>query len=568
MKPETFYAEFQAPSSISYCLSDTPSDRYRTWQRLRVPPHRFWLGFADLSFGTHESSDTIVRHLQQATAPHATEWFYLLADPTAPQVCYPVDSHIEQCLAGDQAVAERLRGRTLFVIRQEERTSGVDWLSQEAVSQWLVEIEPSLPQCEGLALPLPPFCFANGCPHGRFPWHSGLMDDSYLPLLFHETYASAEARLFFWDRLFRQFRSACLKNLEHWCHERDYRFAVIYPEAAIQNPPLTLTCFGSADTVIAEPSSYPSTPSSIVHLTGSVASASPQVDVREVLLTADVLDDSPSWHAPFGIDYPISIGNRDVPDAWLRAGQLATLGLPSKQIGFLYPSESLWLDSDPAPSLEAFAAWHHWSWWLRDRGYEAMLVDPATFVDDGRVASTYHLQIGLTEFPVLVALPSVTLGTRVLEKLQSFVQEGGHLLFLKPAPYLTDGGLHQQVTLLEWLLMRRAVRVLEADELPEKEVAALSSIARELELYVRPEQDPAWGIWRRERHLDHMRWFFLWNSEGKKRELLAEVAGEKQCEDWDLRTGQKTDLRAWYANGYTYAEFSLDPYEQKILFTW
>ncbi len=286
------------------------------------------------------------------------------------------------------------------------------------------------------------------------------------------------------------------------------------------------------------------------------------------LFVTNQVDPVPSWHSVNGLDQAVLTRDRKTPRAWLRAGYLATTGLPATRVAFLYPSESLWIQTDPRDGKWMMDQLAHWHEQLMDWGYEGDLVDPLTLMGQGKVDRQTGLRIGSANYRVLIVPPCLTQSTGVLERLAAFVSDGGRLIFLEPSPYLADGKVHQRMTLLESLLARHTVSVLREDALPAKLLQLLSELPVTLNLYERSGNDPANGIWRRERYLDHMRWYFLWNSRSDPCDLLAEMVGEKQCECWDLRTGARMPLPSWYANGYTYTEFVLAVNEQKVLFTW
>lgn len=559
MQPDALYYEFRDPPKGAFVSR---------WVPLTLPPHRWWLRFRSVHFDPSASPALIIERLRQMFDPRAAASYnvYLEAEPTDPRICYPIDTPIQQCLGGDRRIARRLAGRTIWAVHRKTAPSGVNLFSADEVQRWLTSLNLDLPEGAGVRCALPSFCATSGIPPTEFPWHPNLMHESHLPLLFQDTYASAHTRLLFWDRAVRQLRSACLDTLARWCHRRGLALALHLPDLEYQGLPLSLSWFDAADAVIVpmRPSGQIGPWTEAQVLLGSAASARPVG--RETLAIAPGAAISPTWQVPTGLDL---LWNPGTPEstAWKRAAYLATRGVPTPRIGILYPSESLWIEPETISRDEFVDVLYRWTWELRGRGFEVQMLDPLTLLDGSKFGGSSPIRVGTTEFFALIVPPSVSYSTRVLSRLKDFVDQGGTLLFLRPAPYLTDGRVSLEDTPLDALLRHRSVEVLDAEDDLDA-WSALERFSQWLRLYRRPENDPAEGIWRRERILGSLRWAFLWNSGVDALPLLAEMPGEYRCELWDPATGERKSLPTWQANSYTYTELELASGEQKVLVTW
>ncbi len=231
MQPDALHMEFRSPSSKPHRISREADPYYHTWYRLVPPPHSRWIAFQSYSFTQKQTPEAITELIRsQLFSPLDSYRFFLEADPAAANVCYPIDWEIRQCLQGDLRIAKRLQGRTIFTIQETLQSTGIDLFNRQSVIDWLEQKRGDTSGYDGLCIELPAFCFFGNHSPLSVPWHPGLIEDSYLPLLFHDSYASAQTRLFFWRRLIHHFREVCLITIRDWCHAQQRQFAVLHPE--------------------------------------------------------------------------------------------------------------------------------------------------------------------------------------------------------------------------------------------------------------------------------------------------------------------------------------------------
>ena len=82
---------------------------------------RYRLKAVERTFGEAEEATAIQAVLRQwGTREHEFHAHYLIAQPHAGEPCYHISEYVQRCAAGELAIAERLRGRTMLHLYQTE----------------------------------------------------------------------------------------------------------------------------------------------------------------------------------------------------------------------------------------------------------------------------------------------------------------------------------------------------------------------------------------------------------------------------------------------------------------
>ena len=146
---------------------------------------RFQLRFRDHTFSQADPPEAIQEQLRQCSSPsQAFNRVYLLAQDNAEVPCYDITDYVPRCLAGDLSVADRLKGRTIFLLRQTE-VQTEDLLTEDGVRAHAGRVlQPYIREFAdylgstviGFCCNLPTVLSPLRCEPLSIPWSVGLID--------------------------------------------------------------------------------------------------------------------------------------------------------------------------------------------------------------------------------------------------------------------------------------------------------------------------------------------------------------------------------------------------------
>lgn len=229
-------------------LEELASKGGRAWIRLNssLLETRFRLTPAEHTFARSTSSETIVRELKKWYSPQdrCSDRVYLVAQEHVKDTCYDITDYVRRCITGDSSVAERLRGRTVFVLEQIE-TGAFDLLSEHGASEFAECVLQSYVQeyddfigntMLGFCCRLPSFLSPLRIPASTIPWSPELKSyfqsiwggrfTEFLPLVFYGAYNTAAVRSAFWNGLTEHYSKVLVNGFRHVCHRFGLQFAI------------------------------------------------------------------------------------------------------------------------------------------------------------------------------------------------------------------------------------------------------------------------------------------------------------------------------------------------------
>lgn len=585
--------------------SDIPSGALLPWrgtQTSAVPRGtRAWIKLPSALLETRYRLNAIEQTFGEAEEPVAIQgmlrqWeqhqHYLIAQPHADAPCYHISEYVQRCVAGDLAIAERLRGRTVLHLCQTEVQELPDLLSADGVSEFIKQVLIGYLKAHGkasligFACELPRFLSILEADTAVVPWSPTLADavEAYLPLVFYETYDSAAVRSAFWRAVTTQFANCFLAGVREFCHQEGLRFAVSIPESAralefelgavlakVDCPILHLS-----DRQIARFQSAP---------TGGT------VRQRECFQSAPTVGGTArrfvvaKWicgNARYaGISRKGSHQLNDVAlgfNMWISDSpsplceNLLATGHPKKQLLMLAPTQSLWTKPDEKQWNSVTKAWGWLCQTVAQLGYDFRIVSEQEL----RLAVIDRQRRGLY-FPGptedvyrVVLLPScISLQDETVNCLRAFTKAKGKLIANEPVPYLLNGRIGLKPYPLEQLIYGRRTTILRGP-LGERE-ATLKKYLRKwvtpvLSVYAKPMNEPTLALQLQHRMTEEADLFYLYNAESEPIDVLIEIrCTSGSVEEFCLLEGTRTAVDFWHADGKTYLNAAFTP-EQARLF--
>lgn len=207
---------------------------------------RFRLTSVEHSFPASESNEAIQQELRQwyLSQNICLDQIYLVAQEHVKETCYDITDYIKRCLTGDLSIANRLRGRTIFGLRQIE-TDAYDLLSgfdtsgmiENALRPYIHIFGDFIGKAVlGFCCQPPLFLSPLKTPALTVPWSPNLRSylqsiwgerlSENLPLVFYGVHAAAAVRSAFWDGLTQQFSEVCIGGFRHFCHQLGLQYSI------------------------------------------------------------------------------------------------------------------------------------------------------------------------------------------------------------------------------------------------------------------------------------------------------------------------------------------------------
>ena len=600
--------------------SDIPSGALLTWRGTHtsaVPRGtRAWIKLPSALLETRYRLNAIERTFGEAEEPVAIQgmlrqWerhqHYLIAQPHADAPCYHISEYVQRCVAGDLAIAARLRGRTVLHLCQTEVQELPDLLSADGVSEFIKQVligylkSHGKASLIGFACELPQFLSILESEADSVPWSRTLENavQSYLPLVFYETYDSAAVRSAFWRAVTTQFANCFLAGVRYFCHQEGLRFAVSIPESAralefelgavlakVDCPILHLSDrqiarLQSAPTegTVRQRECFQSAPTGGTGRQRARLQSAPTVGgtARRFVVAKWICGNAryagisrKGSHQLNDVALGFNLWVSDSPSP-LCENLLAT-GHPKKQLLMLAPTQSLWTKPDEKQWNSVTKAWGWLCQTVAQLGYDFRIVSEQEL----RLAVIDRQRRGLY-FPSptedvyrVVLLPScISLQEETVNCLRAFTKAKGKLIANEPVPYLLNGRIGLKPYPLEQLIYGRRTTILRGP-LGER-TAALKKYLRKwvtpvLSVYAKPMNEPTLALQFQHRITEEADLFYLYNATHEPIDVLIEIRGtSKSVEECCLLEGTKTALDFWHADGKTYLNAAFTP-EQARLF--
>jgi hypothetical protein len=260
---------------------------------------------------------------------------------------------------------------------------------------------------------------------------------------------------------------------------------------------------------------------------------------------------------------------RHLTDYLARLGSALTEGTHQADLLLLHPIASAWALFDPlkptrvrnlnqqlASLAQALLEIHR----DFDLGDETLLARHAAVEGD-------RLRVGAAAYSIVIIPPSLTLRAGTVELLARFLQGGGKLVFVKPAPTLVDALPSPRIA-KELLRTAQAVpnrrgelRRLLNQLSPPRVVVLLRTGGLSQTPSLRGDAGDAASVYYQQRKLDDGRSLFFFANTDSSRTVPATVRlpGQGDVQEWNLLTGEITPLQAVLAEGCTSFELDFAP---------
>ena len=556
---------------------------------------RYQLNAIDLSFDDAETATTIQASLRQSHLSSRTEFsqYYLIAEPHADVPCYNISDYVQQCVAGDLAIAERLRGRTVINLYQTEAGAN-DLLSGSGVSkftdrllkgyietygkQHLIGFTCELPKFLSLASVL-------GTGTSSVPWSPVLLEvteetlATYLPLVFYETYNSAAVRNTFWKALTTRFATCFLSGMRDFCHQEGLRFALSVP--------------ASAKTLEFELGSM------LAEVDCPILNATEKDTPKRFVVAKWACSDtqyagiSRKTGSKTDKDFPTSLLFEDASlgfNLWMNRNSLSdntthglSTGYPKRTLLMVAPTQSLWTKPDEKSWSGVTKAWGWLCQSLWKLGYDFRIVSEqelgsAEVIDAARARKLGRKSGGICfpnnradtkEIHSIILLPScISLQEKTVKRLKAFTKAKGRLIVDDPPPYLLNGRIGLEPYPLEQLIYGRRTTILHG--LPDEKLVKLEKclrkwVNRPVSVYVKPDNDPTNIVQVLHREAEASELFYLFNTTTEPIDTLIEMHQKTaSIAEWDLFKGMKEIVEFWHADGKTYLNSAFTPKQGRL----
>ena len=275
-------------------------------------------------------------------------------------------------------------------------------------------------------------------------------------------------------------------------------------------------------------------------------------------------------------DYPACIGYQSpwykeypmVEDHFARLNTALTRGKAATRIGVVHPVESMWTLWGPESQTRITRngldrAFHDIAEWLLFGLMDFDYICEATLPEQCATGGA-PLAVGEMAYDAIIVPHAITLRQSTLERLQSFQEQGGLLIFCGDVPGYVDAAPSTAVN----ALADKAKRVpLDRGALlhalsPVRQVAVYQAGAQSYDQdchQVGTIGAPVDNLFSQVRQDGDNRWLFLCNGTRpadrdvpQRQDLVVRINGEWTPTLWDTQTGEITSLGADYADGDTF----------------
>ena len=552
---------------------------------------RYQLNALDLSFSETETVATIQRVLRHSLQSVATEYnqHYLIAEPHADAPCYNISDHIQKCAAGDLAIAERLRGRTVINLYQTE-TGADDLFSRSGVSKFIARVlvdylrtygKQSL---VGFACELPKFLSLAsilGAEMSSVPWISMPLktaEESFamsLPLVFYENYNSAAVRNTFWKVLTTQFATCFLRGVRDFCHQEGLQFALRLPASAKALEFELGALLAEVDIPILNVTEI-DTPKRFV--VAKWVCSDTQVAGIDRKKNSDNLMSRYFEDASLGFN--LWMGRTDVFSGATR--QLST-GYPKRTLLMVAPTQSLWTKPDEKSWNAVTKAWGWLCQSVSELGCDFRIVSEQELASAEVIpaASAKKLgnsrgglsfsdsQLDATMIYSVILIPScISLQKGTVRCLKAFTKAKGRLIVDEPVPYLLNGSIGLEPYPLEQLIYGRRVTILRgpSDEKLVKLAKCLRKwVTHSVSVYVKPGYAETDTVRVLHREAEASEIFYLFNTSSEPIDTLIEVRRDaSRVSEWDMLKATRENVEFWHADGKTYLNCTFAPKQGRL----
>jgi hypothetical protein len=556
---------------------------------------RYQLNATDLSFSDAETATTIQSLFRDSQLLGGTEFnqHYLIAEPHADEPCYNISDYIQQCVAGDLAIAERLRGRTVINLHQTEGVAD-DLLSDHGVSQFIERMLRDYLKTHGkqhlvgFTCELPKFlslASVLGAETSSVPWSPVLLEAAettlatYLPLVFYETYNSAAVRNTFWKALTTRFATYFLGGLRDFCHQEGLLFALSLPASAKALEFELGSMLAEVDCPILNTTEI-DTPKRFVvakwacsdtQHAGIARKKSNKTDARAPI--SRLLED-----ASFGFN--LWMNRNSAADSVPRG---LAIGYPKRPILMVAPTQSLWTKPDEKSWSGVTKAWGWLCQSVWELGYDFRIVSEQALGAAEVIAAAAARKRGrkrgglcfrnngtdTEEIYSVVLLPScISLQEETVKRLKAFTKAKGRLIVDEPTPYLLNGRIGLEPYPLEQLIFGRRTTILRGP--PDEKAVKLKKCLRKwvtcvVSVYVKPENDPTDSVLVLHRAAKASEIFFLFNASSGPMDTLIEIRRKaSDVSEFDLFNAKKENVTFWHADGKTYLNCTFAPRRARL----
>ncbi len=552
---------------------------------------RYQLNALDLSFSDTETTTTIQSVLRQSLQSIAPEYnqHYLIAESHADVPCYNISDHIQKCVTGDLAVAERLRGRTVINLYQTETTAD-DLFTSSGVSKFIARVVVDYlrtygkQHLAGFTCELPRFlslASVLGAGTSSVPWVSTPLKaaeesfSTYLPLVFYETYNSAAVRNTFWKALTNRFATYFLRGVRDFCHQEGLQFALRLPGSA---KALEFE-LGALQAEVDLP---------ILHIS--------EIDTPKRFVVAKwVCSDTQVAGINREKDDDISMSRyfEDASfgfNAWMNRGSVfngikeqLSIGYPKRPLLVVAPTQSLWTKPDEKSWNAVTKAWGWLCQSLWELGYDFRIVSEQELASAEVISAASAKKLGTprggvsfptgqsdatTAYSVILVPSCISLQKETVQCLKAFTKAKGRLIIDEPVPYLLNGSIGLEPYPLEQLIYGRRVTILRgpADEkLVKLEKCLRKWVTRSVSVYVKPDNTETDTVQVLHREAEASEIFYLFNTNNEPIDTLIEVRRDaSRVSAWDLLKGVRETVEFWHADGKTYLNCTFAPRHARL----
>lgn len=556
---------------------------------------RYQLNAIAISFGDAETATKIQASLRDSQLSGGTEFnqYYLIAEPHADEPCYNISDYVQRCVAGDLAIAERLRGRTVINLYQTEGGTD-DLLSEHGVSQFVERTLKGYLKTYGkqhlVGFTCEPPKFLSlasvlGAGASSVPWSPILLAAAettlatYLPLVFYETYNSAAVRNTFWKALTTRFATCFLAGLRDFCHQEGLRFALSLSASAKTLEFELGSMLAEVDCPILNTTEI-DTPKRFVvakwacsdtQYAGIARKKSNKTGARAP--TSQLLEDA-------SLGFNLWMNRNSAAD---NVPQGLAIGYPKQPILMVAPTQSLWTKPDEKSWGGVTKAWGWLCQSVWELGYDfrivsehelnsAQIIDAVHAKKLGSKRGGLHFadaQVSATDIYGVVLLPScISLQEETVKRLKAFTKAKGRLIVDEPTPYLLNGRIGLEPYPLEQLIFGRRTTILRGP--PDEKTVKLEKclrkwVTRIVSVYVKPENDPTDSIRIRHRAAETSDIFYLFNVGSESMETLIEIQRKaSSVSEFDLFQSTKENVPFWHADGKTYLNSVFTPQQGRL----
>ena len=552
---------------------------------------RYQLNAVEQSFGDAETTTAIQAKLRQSHRQNGAGYnqHYLIAQPHADVPCYNISEYVERCVAGDLAIAERLRGRTVIHLYQTE-AAAEDLLNSTGVSRFVKRVLVDYLKTYGkkhligFTCELPKFlslASVLGTGTTSVPWSPTLLETAegtlttHLPLVFYETYNSAAVRNTFWSELTTRFATCFLRGVRDFCHQERLQFALSLRASAKALEFELGAMLAQVDCPILNATEI-DTPKRLViakwvcsdtQYAGISRKASQKTDKRTVLEEASL-----------GFNLWIHSDQTTVPKSSTLTQKLSR-GYPKRPLLMVAPTQSLWTKPDEKQWKGLTKAWGWLCQSVWELGYDFRIVSEQE-LGSAEISQAYRglrdnaggtgkrdNRSGGLSFPNdradikeiynVILLPScVSLQEETVKCLRAFTKAKGRLIADDPIPYLLNGRIGLEPYPLEHLIYGRRTTILRAPK--NEKIAKLEKCLRKwvncpVSVYMKPNNEETNVVQAHHRVAEGYELFYLFNRGTESIDALIEIQGKaSHVTEWDLFKGTEEIVDFWHANGRTY----------------